>query len=90
MTTLYVRHPDLRLTEVADEGVVLHLGSRQYFSLNETGVLILNALEQPRSIGELITAVTDVYDVTPELAETTARAFLTQCCDAGLVRAEEG
>ena len=49
MTTVYSRHPDLRVTAVDGEGVVLHLGSRQYFSVNETGVTILHALKQPRS-----------------------------------------
>ncbi|MGH9888616.1 MAG: PqqD family protein [bacterium] len=89
MTTVYTRHPDLRLTTIAQEGVVLHLGSRQYFSVNETGVTILNALEQPRTLPELVTALTDEYEVTDELAEVTVREFLNRCRDADLLRAEE-
>ena len=41
MTTVYTRHADLRLTAVDDEGVVLHLGSLRYFTVNETGLTIL-------------------------------------------------
>jgi hypothetical protein len=89
MTLVYIRHPDLRVTTVADEGVALHLGSRQYFTVNETGVTLLNALEEPRSLPELVTALTDEYDVTPELAEATAREFLDRCRDADLHRTEE-
>ena len=45
MSVLYSRHPELRLTAVEDEGVVLHLGSLRYFTVNETGRTILQALE---------------------------------------------
>ncbi|MEP6617763.1 MAG: PqqD family protein [bacterium] len=85
MTTVYSRHPDLRVTEVDGEGVVLHLGSRQYFSVNETGVTILGALAEPRSLEELVTAVTDVYDVTSDVAEQSVRRFLDRCGDAKLL-----
>lgn len=89
MTTTYCRHADLRLTAVEDEGVVLHLGSLRYFTVNETGRTILQALEQPRTMTELVRAVTDEYDVSDEVAEETTRAFLTRCMDAGLLLSEE-
>ena len=89
MTVVYSRHFELRMTNVANEGVVLHLGSRQYFSVNETGAAILNALDRPRTLGELVHRLTDEYDVTPDAAEPTVRAFLDRCCSADLLRAEE-
>lgn len=89
MTTVYARHPDLRVTAVDGEGVVLHLGSRQYFSVNETGVTILEALKQPRTIAELVTAVTDEYDVSTEAAELSVRRFLDLCGESRLLHVEE-
>lgn len=89
MTTVYSRHPDLRLTAVDDEGVVLHLGSRRYFSVNETGVTILEALTEPRTLAELVARVTDEYEVTPGAAEQTVRDFLDRCLEAQLLRADE-
>lgn len=89
MTTMYSRHADLRLTAVDDEGVVLHLGSLRYFTVNETGLIILQELMQPRSLPELVKAVTDAYDVTGEVAEQTTRAFVARCVEARLLRAEE-
>jgi hypothetical protein len=86
MTTVYSRDPDLRLTAVDDEGIVLHLGSRQYFSVNETGVTILQALAKPRTLAELVTVVTDEYEVTAEVAESTVREFLERCSEAALLR----
>ena len=89
MTTVYSRHPDLRLTSIEDEGVVLHLGSLRYFTVNETGRTILEALEQPRTLPELVAAVTDEYDVSDAEAESTARAFLDRCHEARLLEMEE-
>ncbi len=90
MTTTYHRHPDLRLTEVDNEGVVLHLGSLRYFTVNETGLAILTALAQPRTMDQLVRAVTDEYDVTDDVAQATTRDFVDRCVDAKLLRAEEG
>ena len=89
MTTVYLRHDDLRLTAVDDEGVVLHLGSLRYFTVNETGLVILEELKEPRSLPELVKAVTDAYDVTDDVAESTTRAFVDRCVEARLLRAEE-
>jgi hypothetical protein len=89
MTTLYSRHADLRLTAVDDEGVVLHLGSLRYFTVNETGRTILQALMEPRTIAELVKAVTDEYDVSDEVAEATTREFIGRCVDAKLLLTED-
>jgi hypothetical protein len=89
MTTVYARHVDLRLTAVEDEGVVLHLGSLRYFTVNETGLTILQELLQPRTLDDLVKAVTDAYDVSNELAEETTRAFIQRCVEAKLLRVEE-
>ncbi|MEP6732391.1 MAG: PqqD family protein [bacterium] len=89
MSTVYKRHDDLRLTAVDDEGVVLHLGSLRYFTVNETGLTILQELLEPRTLEELVKAVTDAYDVTPELAQETTRAFVERCVDAKLLHTEE-
>lgn len=89
MSTVYSRHPDLRLTAVDNEGVVLHLGSLRYFSVNETGLTILQALEQSRTLAELVAAVTDEYDVTTDIADATTREFVDMCVEAKLLRTEE-
>jgi hypothetical protein len=89
MTTVYSRHADLRLTAVEDEGVVLHLGSLRYFTVNETGLIILQKLMEPSTIAELVKAVTDEYDVSDELAEQTTVAFINRCVDAKLLLSED-
>lgn len=89
MTTVYSRNADLRLTSVEDEGVVLHLGTLRYFTVNETGLTILNALAQPRTLAQLVSAVTEEYEVATSVAETTTREFLDRCTESKLLLVEE-
>ncbi len=89
MSIRYKQHPELRLTEVEDEGVVLHLGTRRYFSVTATGLTILNALETPRPFDELVTALLNEYEVSEEEATTSAQEFIDQCVSAKLLLTEE-
>jgi coenzyme PQQ synthesis protein D (PqqD) len=89
MTDRYKRHPDLRLADVEGDGVVLHLGTRRYFSVSESGLALLQALETPRSIPELVEVLLERYEVTPEQAEASVRQFLDTCRTAELL-IEEG
>jgi len=85
MSEHFVRHPDLRLADVEGDGVVLHLGSRRYFSVSESGLALLQALEAPRSLEDLIQLLLDRYDVTPDQAEASVRTFLDSCRAAELL-----
>ena len=82
---LYQRHPDLRLTALEGEGVVRHLKERRYFTVNETGLVLLEALKEPRSLNDLVAALLAEYEVTEAMATATTRAFLTQCLDSAVV-----
>ncbi len=84
-TARYRRHPDIRLTSLEGEGVVLHLGERRYFTVNETGLVLLEALKTPRSFDELIAALVEEYDVSEGKAAATTRSFLDHCLKAAVV-----
>ncbi|MEO8030070.1 MAG: PqqD family protein [Gemmatimonadota bacterium] len=90
MTLRYRAHPELRLTALEGEGVVLHLGSRRYFSVNETGLAILEAIKPSATIAELVTMLTGRFEVTTEQAEQSVRAFLDRCLTSKLVEEVAG
>lgn len=81
----YRRHSDLRLTALEGEGIVLHLKERRYFSVNETGLTLLEALKQPRDFTELVAELLREYEVSEDTATETTRAFLDQCLAAAVV-----
>ena len=85
-TARYRRHPDIRLTSLEDEGVVLHLGERRYFTVNETGLVLLEALKLPRTFDDLVAALVQEYEVTEGKAAETTREFLDHCLKAAVVQ----
>ena len=89
MSTWYSRHPDLRLTALEGEGVVLHLGSRRYFTVSETGQVILETLKVPATFDALVREITSKYEVDDQHAFESVRAFLDRCVGAALVVAED-
>ncbi len=86
----YRRHEDLRIAELEGEGVVLHLGERRYFSVNDTGLTILEATSEPRTFAELVAHLMDVYEVESAEAEATTRAFLDHCLSCHVMLEERG
>jgi hypothetical protein len=85
----YARHPDLRLTALEGEGVALHLGTRRYYSVSESGLDILEALASPKRLDELVAVLTAKYDVSAAQAESTTRAFLERGLSTGTLTAED-
>src|ERR1700685_733016 len=64
-------------------GKVGDLGS--IYSFNETGSLIWQLLESPRNLTELIRAVEQEYEVSPEHARRDVTQFLNDTLSVGLV-----
>ena len=89
MTFRYQRHPNVRLTALESEGVVLHLDDRRYFTVNATGLTLLESLREPRTLDDLVAALVREYEVQPPQARATAEAFLRQCTERGVVRTIE-
>lgn len=89
MSTRYARHPDVRLAALDAEGVALHLGTRRYFTLSESGLAIMEALAAPRSVADLVAVLCDRFDVTEDHATASVNGFLEKCAGADLVVLED-
>jgi hypothetical protein len=86
----YRCHADLRITSLEGEGVVLHLGERRYFSVNDTGLTLLEAAREPRTFGELVASLIAEYEVSEPEAAATTRQFLDRCLEAKVILEEPG
>jgi coenzyme PQQ synthesis protein D (PqqD) len=83
--TRYYRHPDLRLLPQEGEGIVLHLGERRHFSVSDAGLVLLEALKEPRTFGDLVEGLLAHHETDRDVATETARAFLDQCLASAVV-----
>ena len=79
---------DVVLTELeTQDGVLLHLTTKQYYSLNSTGVHIWKLLDPTRTLAEVSAALTERYEVTPERALASVLALVNELHAERLIEA---
>ena len=83
-------HPDVVTTRLDNgEMVLLHLGTRQYFSLNQTGSMVWQQLEQRATLASISQTLHDRFDVTPGDALQTVIELMGQLGTHNLVTIED-
>jgi hypothetical protein len=60
------------------EGVLVDLNTKQYFQLNETASLIWRGLADGLPAGDIARAMTEVYDVTLDHAQSSVEAAVAR------------
>lgn len=80
--------PRVVFTEMNDgTGLLLHLGTKLYFTLNRTGVHVWKALESaPRSRAQLVDGLVARFECTPEQVEADLSPLLDEMIGERLVR----
>ena len=81
---------DLMLRQVADVWTVLPLGKDiinfdGMLTLNETGAMLWQKLEQGAEKSDLVAALLDEYDVTADMAQADVEEFLQKLKNAGCI-----
>ena len=84
------RHPDVVHTELEDGAVLLHLGTRFYYSLNEVGRTIWRLLESVDNPEGLTERLLGQYQVTEDHARASLSRFLQELDREQLVLATTG
>jgi endonuclease/exonuclease/phosphatase family metal-dependent hydrolase len=84
--------PEVSFTRFDEgEGILLHLTTKAYYTLNATGVFIWEQLEQKRrSVAEVVEALLAHFDVSPQQAQQQVEAFLEELARQGLVAVVPG
>ena len=92
MSTLPIApHPDVVDTELdGNETVLLHLGTKRYFSLNATGSVIWRALKSGQTPDEMSRELQRRYAVSHEQATASIDTLLNALLEQGLARRNEG
>jgi hypothetical protein len=77
--------PDVLTAHLEGEVVLLHLGSKQYFRLNETGAAIWKALERGVAEADIVVELTREFDVDADTAAVELRRTLSELTARGLL-----
>lgn len=82
----FARNPGLIWTAVDGETVMLSIDRGEYFGLGGAGGSIWEALEQPRTAGEICARLVAEYEVDPRACREDVAAFLRELLALGIVR----
>ena len=80
---------DIAIQEVADKFVAVAKNGEtkdveKVFTLNETGVIILRALQDDADTSAIVSRLLAEYDVSPQEAETEVNAFIDMLKENGI------
>jgi hypothetical protein len=82
--------PDIVFSRVSDaEGILLSVTSKRYYSLNETGMVIWEALQRGVDPDGAAAALEAEFEVTPEEASAVVAEFLRSLLEENLVHAAD-
>jgi hypothetical protein len=88
--TLFQAVPGQVSTEMDDEAVILHVASGRYYSLAGVGNRVWKLLETPQTLPDLVSRVTEEYDVEHDRCERDVEALVRGFLDKGLVQVVGG
>ena len=80
-------HPEVVDTELdGEETVLLHLGSKRYFSLNATGTRLWRGLKKGLTPGDISQQFQNEFDVDEARADRAVVALITELLQHRLIR----
>ena len=71
--------------DLEGESVLLHLGSGQYFGLDEVGTFVWNRLAEGLDVPEVEEKVLAEYDAEPAQVRADVNRIVGELCDHGLL-----
>ncbi len=80
------REGGVRLKKMEGEGVLLHLGTGDYFSLNSAGLFLWETCATPQKFELLCASFAREYALSPEKAETDLKLFLESLLKLQLIK----
>jgi hypothetical protein len=72
-----------------DEVAILNVDRALYFGLQGVAAHVWDALQEPRSVGEICDGVMDQFDVPLDVCRADVSRFILSLRDAGLVEVVE-
>lgn len=85
-TTTIVKRSDRQVAcNLNGEVALLDLDKGLYYGLQDVGAHVWNALQEPCSVGEIVTTVLDHFDVASETCRSDVLTFLADLRAAGLI-----
>ena len=86
--TRYVISPETACAVVEDGAVLLHMRTKRYYSLNETGATIWRLLSEEVPPGDIAARLAELYEVDPRAADEAVLRLLDDLTTEALISME--
>lgn len=86
----WVASDNVVVTELGHGLALLNLATHEYFSLNDVGAFVWGILKTPRQRDEIVRAVTEKYEVAPDVCATDVDLLLEDLRNAALAEQQLG
>lgn len=77
--------PEVLVSHLEGEAVLLHMGTKRYFRLNRTGAHIWKALEGGADADAIAVSLVEAFEVSLPDAQASVRALLAELVESRLV-----
>lgn len=71
-----INKQDVVFTPLENEGVILNLRTKYYFTVNDTGLRIWQLLEQGSTTRQIVSAIAEEYDVSEQQCQQDVETLL--------------
>jgi len=82
-------NPDVTITEFADEGVLLHLETKTYYTLNKPGMFVWGLIKEGMPTDEIVERVRMEFSVGKDVAEKNVMDLIENLIKEKLVEVVE-
>lgn len=91
LTNCYIKEDDFVARDISGETIIVPIKNKvgdlgSIYTLNELGSTIWQLIDGKNNVHQIIEAVCDAYDVTPERSEKDILEFLKCLEETGLIR----
>jgi len=80
---------DVLMQKVGDDAILLNLNTENYFSLDEVGTRMINALQESDSLKQAVRKLVGIYDVDENKLTRDAIHLVEECEQHGLLQVTE-
>ncbi len=80
---------DVLMQKVGDDAILLNLNTENYFTLDEVGTRIINALQESDSLKQAVRKLVGIYDVDENKLTSDAIRLVEECEQHGLLQVAE-
>lgn len=87
--TVILASEDLTLADLEGEAVILDGSTGRYYGLNTVASRILELVQQPKAVREIVSTLHQEYEVDRERLEKDVLRFLKEMVDAQLVQVSD-